>query len=394
MKTYQYKGYDAAGAVTRGFVEALSAKGAREKLASRGILAEKLNTTGIQRRFRIEARAVMYRELSSLLSAGVTLTRALEILMDSPDSANHAALLAGIRDRIREGGSLAVALRASSVSVSTYELAVIEAAEATASLAGMLGHVADFLEDRHRSEERIRSALIYPAFVGVTGIIVATVMLVFLVPKAETLLAHGNVELPFITSVAMALGRFSLNVGPALAGILLMAGIVVLSRYRSNNAFRIQCDRLRLQLPLIRRGGELLVNLRFCKTMSVLLEGGVNIVNAFPLASRSTGNAWIAALAESQIVALKGGAALSRVLMEIPPLKERVPSWVAVGEESGELSPLLTAAAKRLDDQWQRHITRSLGLLEPILILVIGAFVLFLTVAILLPVLSLSQSVG
>ena len=382
------------GKPSRGFVEALSAKTAREKLATRGILAEKLSLTGDRKRFPVEARAVMYRELCALLSAGVPLTRAFEILIESPDNVRHAALLAGIRDRVREGRSLAQSLRDSSVSVSAYELAVIEAAEETASLAQMLGNVADFLEDQHRSEERIRSALIYPAFVGVTGIIVATVMLVFLVPKAEELLAIGKVELPFITSLAMALGRFGLNVGPALFGALVMAGIVVVYQYRRHESFRVRCDRLRLRIPFVRRGSELLINLRFCKTMAVLLEGGVSVVSAFPLASRATGNAWVASLAETQTEALKSGVAMSRVLLDMPPLRDRVPGWVAVGEESGELSSLLGAAAKRLEDQWQRFISRSLGLLEPILILVIGAFVLFLTVAILLPVLSLSQSVG
>ena len=394
MKTYQYRGYDVSGTSTRGFVEALSSKAARETLASRGVLADKLTVTGSKARFNVESRSIVFRELSALLKAGVPLTRALEILIASPDSAQYASVLAGVRDRVREGSTLARALREGSVSVSAYELAVIEAAEATAGLAELLENVADFLDDQVSSRERVRSALVYPIFVGVTGVLVATVMLVFLVPKAEMLLQTGNGEMPAITQFAMMLGRLSLRIGPALLGLLVAAIAIVTTQYRRNETFRVAFDRQRFRWPVVRKGTELLVNLRFCKTMAVLLQGGVSIEQAFPLAARASGNAWVAALAKLHAESLREGQPLSRVLADIPPLRERVPGWVAIGEESGELSPLLLAASKRLDDQWQRYVTRSLSLLEPVLILLIGAFVLFVTLAILLPVLSLSQSVG
>ena len=394
MKTYQYRGYDVSGISARGFVEALSAKAARETLASRGVLAEKLSVTGNKARFSTESRSIVFRELSALLKAGVPLTRALEILIASPDSVLYASVLAGVRDRVREGSTLARALREGSVSVSAYELAVIEAAEATAGLAELLENVADFLDDQVSSRERVRSALVYPVFVGITGVLVATVMLVFLVPKAEMLLQTGNADMPAITQFAMMLGRLSLQIGPVLLGVLVAAVAVVTTQYRRNETFRVAFDRQRFRWPVVRKGTELLVNLRFCKTMAVLLQGGVSIEQAFPLAARASGNAWVAALAILHADSLREGQPLSRVLADIPPLRERVPGWVAIGEESGELSPLLLAASKRLDDQWQRYVTRSLSLLEPVLILLIGAFVLFVTLAILLPVLSLSQSVG
>ena len=394
MKTYQYRGYDVSGTSARGFVEALSAKAAREALASRGVLADKLTPTGHKARFCTESRSIVFRELSALLKAGVPLTRALEILIASPDSALYASVLAGVRDRVREGSTLARALREGSVSVSAYELAVIEAAEATAGLAELLENVSDFLDDQVSSRERVRSALIYPIFVGITGVLVATVMLVFLVPKAELLLQTGNADMPAITQIAMTLGRLSLRIGPVLLGLLVAAVAIVTTQYRRNETFRVAFDRQRFRWPIVRKGTELLVNLRFCKTMAVLLQGGVSIEQAFPLAARASGNAWVAALAKLHADSLREGQPLSRVLADIPPLRERVPGWVAIGEESGELAPLLLAASKRLDDQWQRYVTRSLSLLEPVLILLIGAFVLFVTLAILLPVLSLSQSVG
>ncbi|MDE0840422.1 MAG: type II secretion system F family protein, partial [Kiritimatiellae bacterium] len=291
MKTYQYRGYDVSGTSARGFVEALSAKAAREALASRGVLADKLTPTGHKARFSTESRSIVFRELSALLKAGVPLTRALEILIASPDSALYASVLAGVRDRVREGSTLARALREGSVSVSAYELAVIEAAEATAGLAELLENVSDFLDDQVSSRERVRSALIYPIFVGITGVLVATVMLIFLVPKAELLLQTGNADMPAITQIAMTLGRLSLRIGPVLLGLLVAAVAIVTTQYRRNETFRVAFDRQRFRWPIVRKGTELLVNLRFCKTMAVLLQGGVSIEQAFPLAARASGNA-------------------------------------------------------------------------------------------------------
>jgi len=131
----QSNGYGrGAGKADRGLVEALSIKEAREKLASSGVLAERIQTTGRRLRFPVTTRATVYRELSSLLNAGVPLSRALDILIDSPHAQNARALLAGVRDRVREGAALADAVYDASHSVTEYEQSVLLAGEESATM--------------------------------------------------------------------------------------------------------------------------------------------------------------------------------------------------------------------------------------------------------------------
>ena len=175
MKTYEYRGFDRAARPRRGLVEAMSVKDARERLAAEGTLAERITLAGRRLRFAVEMRAMVYRELSALLGAGVTMVRALDNLVQSPELGDIRSLLAGVRDRIREGATLAGALSEASRSVTPFEAAVIQAGERSATVEVMLDRLASFLEEQEKLRARVQAALIYPMIVLTVGICVAVI---------------------------------------------------------------------------------------------------------------------------------------------------------------------------------------------------------------------------
>jgi general secretion pathway protein F len=144
--------------------------------------------------------------------------------------------------------------------------------------------------------------------------------------------------------------------------------------------------------PVYRAGSRTLVSLRFSRTLVLLLRGGVSAVDALALAGQATGNAWVADLIRQQADAVRHGVSLSQAIRAVPPL-ESLTGWVKAGEASGDLTALLDKAADRLQQRWQTYLTRTTSLLEPVLILMVGVFVLLIALAILLPVLSLNQAV-
>ena len=146
------------------------------------------------------------------------------------------------------------------------------------------------------------------------------------------------------------------------------------------------------RLPLYRQGARTLASLRFARTLVLLLRGGVSAVDALDLAGQSTGNAWVAGLVQQQADAVRHGTSLSQAIRAVPPL-EALSGWIKAGEASGDLTALLEKAADRLQQRWQTYLARTTSLLEPLLILLVGAFVLLIALAILLPVLSLNQAV-
>jgi general secretion pathway protein F len=394
MKTFEYRGFDRDGRVRHGLIEALGPKDAREKLAADGILAERLLATGRRVQFPVELRATVYRELSALISAGMPLVKALDQLIQSPEKLELRTLLAGVRDRVREGASLAAALAEASDSVTPFERAIVQAAERSATVDVMLDRVASFLEEQQTLRERVQSALVYPAIVVTVGVCVAVLMLGLLVPRAKSLLAGSGAPLPALTAGMIAIGQFFAQWGVVLLLGAAVAAVWMRRRWRQNEDVRLRWSRRVFRVPLWGPGYTLLVNVRFARTLAILLAGGVPLIEALALSGRATGNGWLAAQADEQAQTVRHGSSLSDAVRRIPPLAGTLPGWIQVGEAGGGLARLLEGAGQRYQDQWQRFVTRRLALLEPLLILVIGVFVLLVALSVLLPVLSLSQAVG
>jgi general secretion pathway protein F len=258
----------------------------------------------------------------------------------------------------------------------------------------MLAGLADFLEEQERLRERVQGALIYPAIVFAVGICVAILMLGLLLPRARDILANTDEGLPGVTAFMIGLGRFLQHWGIGLALVLVAGGGLAWRRARRDPKWRMRLSRMLFRAPVLGRGWITLVSLRFARTMSILLQGGVPVMDSLRLAGRATGDPWVTASCETEADAVRHGSSLSDAVRRIPPLAHSLPGWIEVGEAGGGLVRLLGAAARRYQAQWDRYLSRCLALLEPLLIFLIGGFVLLVTLSVLLPVVSLSQAVG
>ena len=227
------------------------------------------------------------------------------------------------------------------------------------------------------------------------GICVAIVMMGVLVPRARALLADSGQALPALTRFVMGTGSVAVVMVPLLAVLTTAAAIWLRRMVRKDREVRGRWDRWRQGLPVAGRGIRLLASLRFVQTLAVLLRADVPLIEALVLAGEATGNAWIAELCVKEADAVRHGSSLSAAVDRIaPPLDVSLPGWIRVGETAGALPRLLEGSAKRLNNEWNRFLQRCLALLEPVLILLIGSFVLIVTLAVLLPVISLTQVVG
>ncbi len=403
MKTFDYKGFDRDGSARSGLIEALSPKDAREKLAAMGVLAERVEQAGQgptrslfrrKRTFTVDLRATLYRELSSLVGAGLPLVNALEIVIQSPEMGEARAVIAGVRDRIKEGSSMADALASVTDRITAFEQALIESGEQSGQLDTSLDRVAAFLEDQKRLREKVSAALIYPAFVFGLAVIIAIGMIVVLLPYAVKQLVEARIDLPAITRFALALSGFVTSWGLVLAGILVLLIVYLKQRARKDAVIRRRIDRRMFRLPVLGRGYTILVNMRFSRTLSLLLDAGMPLVESVDLAGRATGSPWVSYLVESEAESVKGGGSLADALRRIPQLSGSLPGWIQAGEASGDLKKLLDKFSVRYQRRWDSFVAKGLGLLEPIIIMFVGGFVLFVVLSILLPLLSLTRTVG
>ncbi len=394
MKTFEYKGFDAAGKPVRGLTEGLSVKHAREQLAAAGILAERITPTGRRVRLQPGERAVLYHELGSLLRAGVPLLGSLNIMIQSPELSNARVVLASVRDGIREGRSLAQALTQANASVGAFEAAVIEAGEVSGGLPAMLERCAAFLEEQDRVRERIQGALVYPAIVFTVGIVVAVLMLGLLLPRAAVVLEGRAGELPALTRGMLAVGHGIGRGWPILLGLVIVTGLLGRRLLRRGSALRLRVDRAMFRMPGLGQGYRLLATMRFARTLAILLGGGVSAIQGMVLAGRATGSVSVEVDVAMAADKVEHGTSLSDAVQGVVPLSGTLPGWIRVGEASGELERLLDSAARRFEEAWDRFLRRWLVVVEPLLIVLIGGFVLLVTLSVLLPILNLSQALG
>lgn len=402
MGTFQYRGFRNSGRACAGLVEALDLKEAREKLAHQGILAERVDATGSRARiarrgrsgrgFDTDTRGMVYRELAALLGSGLPLEKGLDVLIDAPELGSSRGILAAVRDGIREGSSIAAAFAENSEEVRSFEEAVLQVGERVGTLDTILVDLADFLEEQQRIRETVQTALIYPAMVATLAIGIAIVALGVMVPSISGLLQEARIPLPWITRVAMLTGKAVLWVGvPALLA-LGFAAAWFRRKWKRDRDWRAKADAFLFRIPAVRSGYASLVNFRFARTLSLLLNGGVSLVGGVELAGKATDSPWIEERVSREADDLRHGRSLADVIRRIPPLSISLSGWIQAGEASGNLARLLGSAAERYRYRWERFMNRSLSVLGPALILVVGLFVLLVALAVLLPVLSLNQT--
>ncbi len=398
MKTFEYRGYDTAGRRSRGLVEADGLKDARERLAARGILPERIETTsagggGTGRWGRAGERAAIYRELASLLHAGLPVTQSLDILIESPELATLRPVLAGIRDRVREGVSPADAFDGAGA-LTPFETAVLQAGQRAGALDDSMKRLAGFLEEQDRIRSRVRSALIYPAFVGVIAIGLSILMLGFMLPAFAKIFEEARIPLPALTRFVLGSGRMAGTIGLPLLALAAAAFWIGRRRLRGSATARARVERALARLPVVSRAWTALAGMRFARTLALLLRGGVPLLESIRMAGRSTGSAWVEIEIEREAETVRHGGRLADAIRRVEPLQTTLPAWVQAGEAGGDLSGMLELAAGRCEEVWDRTLTRAMALLEPMLILVLGALVFVLALAILLPILGMNQGMG
>jgi len=240
-------------------------------------------------------------------------------------------------------------------------------------------------------QERVATALLYPVLVFSLALLIALGVLGFMVPKVGTLLQESDIKMPALTSFMMWLSSLvSSLLIPGLL-ILLLVGFLVRRRYRDDERLRLQVNRWQFALPVLGVAYTALVNLRFSRTLALLLRGGVPLVDGVGMAGRATGSEWVTTLVDRESDQVRQGRSLADAIRRVPPLRASLPGWIDAGEASGDLAGLLESAAARYQRQWSRLIGRFLTLLEPALVLAIGIFVLLVALSILLPVLSMNK---
>jgi general secretion pathway protein F len=404
MALFRYKALSSIGEPLDGQMEAASAAEVIAKLQDAGNipveakLADEAGGGGLASLFKRaemnSAQVLQFtQQLATLLGAGQPLDRALQILLDLPESKEARRVIERVRETVRGGAPLSQALEQQHGVFSRLYVNMVRAGEVGGSLHDTLKRLADYLERSKALRESVINALIYPSILVAMVFGALLLLLGYVVPQFLPLFEDMDVELPLLTSIVLVVGNFVSAYWWLL--IVLAVGAVVLMRRRLQDPEK----RLGFDAWLLRRGlvGGLVARLetaRLARTLGTLVHNGVPLLTALSIAKNVMGNTALAQAVEEAAKDVKTGGGLAPSLGKSKLFPRLALQMVAVGEESGELDGMLTKIADTFDVEVKNTVDRLLAALVPAVTIFMAVVVALIMMAILIPIFSLTNAVG
>lgn len=403
MAAFAYRAVDGAGASRRGVVEAASPAAARRLLRERALLPVEVAEASARRRAvslslgrreRISARALatVTRQISTLVSSDVNIEEGLRIVAAQADTPAVAALMTKVRGAILDGRSLAGALADHPAAFPEFYRASVAAGEQSGRLSEVLIHLADFVEARHRNQQKVRLALLYPALLAVVALGMISMLLVYVVPDIVKVFVSRGAALPFLTRALIAMSAAVQAFGaPAL--ILMLIGFLLFRRWLGLAGNRPRLHAFWSRTWPIARFSRQNNAARFAGSLATLTLSAVPLVDAIDAAAAVTPNLFIRAKALSVGARVREGASLQSAMAEAGIFPSMLLAIVASGESGGRLAPALARGAGELERELDAMVTTLVALVEPAVLLLMGGMVLLMVLAILLPIINLNNLV-
>lgn len=403
MSAFHYEALATDGRVKRGVLESDSARQARAQLRERGLtplaveaIDERTKRTVAgtlgRRALGTAALALVTRQLATLLSAGLTIEQTLNALIEQAETQGERQLLAAVRGDVLAGQSLARALACHPSTFPELYRTLVDAGERAGRLPDVLLRLADYTEDNAALRGKVLLAFVYPALVTLVAVAVVSGLLVFVVPQVVRVFENSHQTLPLLTRALIAVSAFVRGWGVYALAALVALSLLVRAALRVP-ATRTRWHRLLLRIPLVGVLHRSLNTARLASTLAILVASRVPLRTALRAGEGTVSNLPMrAALAEAGR-RVEQGSTLARALgasQLFPPLMVHM---IASGEASGKLAEMLERTATQQSRDLERRVGVLMSLLEPLLILTMGAVVLVIVLAILQPIFELNTIV-
>lgn len=400
MAVFEYKGFDAAGKEIKGIKDSESEGMLKNMLANEGIFittikeiakkGPKGQSTFFEKKVTIDELALTTKQLAVLTRAGISLVESLNALIDQTDNERLKRVLSQVKQEVNEGESFADALGKHPKVFSKLYVSMIEAGQKSGALDIVLDRLSEFTVKQAKLRKKVKSALTYPMVMIIICLLVIAILFIFVIPKISKLFTKMKVALPPLTQGLIAISNFMASYWYlVLLGIFV--SIFLFKRYINKPVGRKKFDRFKLKMPIFGRMIRMVSIARFAKTLSILLKNGVPLLEAFQIVKNVLDNEVLKEVIEEASQSVREGESIVKPLKrsgEFPPI---VTHMIAIGEKSGQLEEMLENIAESYEDQVENTVSSLTAIMEPIIIVMLGGIVLMVVMAIMLPMMKMSQ---
>lgn len=404
MAAFEYAALDAAGKQRKGVLEADSLRQTRQMLRDQGLVplrvepaAERKARAGgggfsLTRRLGPLDRVLLTRQLATLVAAGLPIEEALQAVAQQSEKQHVRALIMGIRSRVLEGHSLAGSLAQYPGSFNDMYRSTVAAGEQSGHLDRVLENLADYQERTFESRRNVEMAMLYPVVLTLLAFGIVGALMVYVVPDMVGVIENMGQELPLSTRVLIGLSEWTQNYWWLLLAVVVGAVAGVRWLLAQPN-IRLAWDRQKLSMPFVSRITRSSNAARYANTLSILTSSGVPLVEAMNIAAEVVSNKLLQRRLGDATQRVSEGSSLRVALEGVGYFPPMLLHMVASGESSGELDVMLDKVARYQQTEVERIVTTLVRLFEPMMLVIMGGLVMFIVMAILLPILTMNQLV-
>ncbi len=406
MPVFEYKGIDKGGKEVKGVKEADSEKSLRQMLKKDGVFVSKISQgkesggalsaeVDFQQMFEKITPAdvaIFTRQLATLIKAKIPLSDALSACVDQVEKPKLRKILAKLKTDVNEGSSFADSLEDYQEVFGPLFANMVRAGEASGMLEEVLLRLTEFTEGSVKLRQKISSAMMYPIIMVVVGALILSGLFAYVIPQITQIFQDTGQDLPTVTKIIIAISD-ALREWWWLFILSVVVPIIFFRRWKKTPKGKMTWDRISLKIPIFGPLALMIDVSRFTKTLATLLSSGVPLLVALDITKNALGNAELMQAVENTKIAVKEGAPLALPLKQSGKFPMMVVHMIAVGEKSGALEEMLKVVAESYESQVENRISRLTTMLEPLMIVGMGATIAIIVFAILLPILKMNSFV-
>lgn len=401
MAIFKYKAINSEGQRIEGSQSADSESQIREMLLSNQyypLSIEKENSKSkksfsFNSKVKLKDIAVFCRQFYVMLDSGLSIGKALNILIEQCEKPKLREALIGVNGELKRGETLASSMRKRKDVFPNLLTSMIDAGERSGNLDIILKRMAEYYEKETKIRGKIKSAMIYPIVLGVVAIIAITFILTFVMPTFVQMFEENNVDLPMSTKMVLGTSKMLGKYG-IIIFLILVTAIILLGKYLKSEEGQYKLSSINLKIPVIKKLTQKIIVSRFTRTMGIVSSIGMSLVTSIEIVASVVGNK----IAERELLKVKEkvlkGEGLGDSIMNIKIFPPMLASMVKIGEEAGSLDSILDKTADFYDDELEREIKTATALIEPSMIVLMGIIIGFLLISILTPMFKMYNSIS
>ncbi|MFI4919472.1 MAG: type II secretion system inner membrane protein GspF, partial [Legionellales bacterium] len=399
MGAYQYQALKKNGSTNKGIIEADSERHARQLLREQDLIPTHVQALTQQRTGNTKNKlsaadlSLLTRQLATLLAAGIPVEESLRGVSEQTEKDKVREIIIGIRAKVLEGYGLAQAMAQYPNAFPELYRATVGSGEQTGHLDLVLEKLADYTENQQKTRQKVQQALIYPLMMIFVSIAIISFLLTFVVPKIIEVFTSSGQTLPAMTLLLIAVSDYIKAYG-LYTLIALILAFMAFKKSLNNIKFKTAWHGFILKLPIASYLVKTINAARYIHTFGILFAAGVSVLETMRVSASLVTNSVMKQAFDTATHRVREGSGINEALKETRYINPMAIHLIASGEKSGQLSNMMERAANNLDSEVKRLIDTSLTLLEPVVILLMGAVVLFIVLATLLPIFSMEQLVA